>query len=418
MRKKTVSESLKMHLLAVLFILIGAAAASADETEGLPEPEENYDTFIEAIHIGQTHVWKPFADYPQLYVTYSSDDTDILMISDDGTITPVSEGSATLSASTAPTDEYRACEAQMYLYVLPEENELYLTDMTCHFYYKGEQYQPGELDQDIERELCLTQPDLKTYILDYLSPYQSKYEPDEAALTAILNFGDRYFSKNSVFEGYVSGCESGKTDWMQLLRRHEGMCSYNASLFCYLMYLGSLPAMQIDTPVTEERGHSWNLIEHDGRYYPVEEYDFLHEPQERYVIPPLSEKTAAYFPGNIVGEYAVHFPKAGVLDETMKIEDLGRDLSETCPVLMYERADDGKYLVWFDEIRKDRVPVWSDGTPVALEEITYKNMETGMEGGQFNKEAKPLFDRADELLWEDIRPLMEGTGPDTGHKEK
>ena len=67
---------------------------------------------------------------------------------------------------------------------------------------------------------------------------------------------------------------------------------------------------------------------------------------------------------------------------------------------------------------KDRVPVWSDGTPVALEEITYKNMETGMEGGQFNKEAKPLFDRADELLWEDIRPLMEGTGPDTGHKEK
>ena len=416
MKKKTVLRRCSMYLLASLMVLSGVAAAGADETEGLPVPEENYDTFIESIHIGQAHVWKPFADYPDLPVTYSSDNTDIMTISDDGTIAPVSEGAATLTASAEQTDEYQACEAEMYLYVLPEENGLYLTDMTNHFYYMGKQYRPGELDPEVERELCLTQPDLRKYILDYLVPVQSKYEPDEAALTAILNFGDQYFRKNSLFDGYVSSSEAGKTDWMQLLRRHEGMCSYNASLFCYLMYLGSLPAMQVDTPDMEGRGHSWNLIEHDGYYYNLEEYDFLHEPKERYVLPPLSEKTAAYFPGHIVGEYAVHFPKEGVLDENMKIEDLGRDLSEACPVMMYERSDGGKYHVWFDEIRKGHIPVWSDGTPVTLEEVTYKNMETDMGDGQFNEAAKPLFDEANELLWEDIRPLMEGAEPDTEHE--
>jgi hypothetical protein len=112
----------------------------------------------------------------------------------------------------------------------------------------------------------------------------------------------------------------------------------------------------------------------------------------------------------------VHFPKEGVLDENMKIEELGRDLSEACPVMMYERSDGGKYHVWFDEIRKGHIPVWSDGTPVTLEEVTYKNMETDMGDGQFNEAAKPLFDEANELLWEDIRPLMEGAEPDTEHE--
>lgn len=417
MKNKMMPESRRIHLLLLplillllilfpLILLFIPTAARADETENLPIPEENYDTAVESLHIGEAHAWKPFADYPDLPVTYSSDDESILTIADDGTITPVSEGAATVSASTEQTDRYQACETEMFLYVLPGDDGLYLMDTTCHFYFQGKQYQPGELAPDTERDLCLTQPDLKKYLQEYLSPCQSKYEPDEAALTAILNFGDQYFSKNSLFDGYVSSCESGKTDWMQLLRKREGMCSYNASLFCYLMYLGGLPAMQVDSPVTESRGHSWNLITHEGYYYSLEEYDFLHEPKERYVIPPLSEKTAKYFADHIIGEYAVHFPKKGLLDEAMKIEDLGNDLSDQCPLLMYERTDDGSYQVRFEALRKGYIPAWSDGTPVTLEEMTYKNMETDTGDDQYNEEAKPLFDEANALLWAEIKPLM------------
>ena len=396
-----------LYLFAVAALFFGAAGVRAEETEGLAPPEESYDTFIEAIHMGQTHVWKPFADYPDLPVTYSSDNTGIVTIAEDGTVTPVSTGDATVSASTPRTDELDAGEAEMYLYVLPGEDGLYLLDTTCHFYYQGENYQPGELPLATERELCLTQPDLKLFLEKYLNPWEEKLEPTEAALTAILNYGDQYFSKNSLFEGFASSCESGKTDWMQLLRRKEGLCAYNASLFCYLMHLADLPSMQVDSPSTDVRGHSWNLIEHNGYFYNLEEYHFLHEPWERYVIPPLSGKTAAYFPGHIIDAHAVHYPYPGILEDTWKIEDLGRDLSGACPVLMYERGEDGEYQVRFEEIRRGHIPVWSDGTEVTLEEITYKNMETDLDNGQYNEEAKPLLDEANALLREDLRPLME-----------
>ena len=407
MRKKVMIRKKSLYLLIMLTLIAGAAPAGADETEGPETPDENYDTYIQTIHIGQTHVWKPYADYPDLPVTYSCDDEEIAVIAQDGTITPVGEGAASVSASTPRTDAYEAGEASMYFYVLPGEDGLYLTDMASHFYYKGEQYQPGGLPLETEIDLCRTQSDLKKYIDDFLLPARSELEPDEAALSAILNFGAQYFSKNSAFEDFGSSCETGKEDWMQLLRRKRGLCAYNASLFCWLMHLGGLPAMQVDSPLTESRAHSWNLIEHDGYYYSLEEYHFLHEPWERYVIPPLSVKTAEYFAGNIIGPYAVHFPKSGILDDTMKLEDLGRDLSGACPVLMYERGKDGTYRVWFDEIREGHIPAWSDGTPVKPEEVVYRNMETDPIGGQYNEEAKPLFDEANALLWEEISHLMD-----------
>lgn len=396
-----------LYLLMILLLLFGSLTVRAEESEETQEPEADYETFIEAIHLGQTHTWTPFVNYPGLPVTYASDDTSVLTVSGDGTITPVREGAATVSASTPATDTLDQCEIEMYLYVLPKEDGLYLTDMTCHFYYQGNTYEPGELPVEVERSLCLTQPDLKKYLTEYLFPVQSTLSPDEAALNAILNFGSQYFSKVSLFDSYGSSCESGKTDWMQLLLRKEGLCAYNASLLCWLMHLGGLPAMQMDSPVTEQRAHSWNLIEHDGYYYPLEEYHFLHKPWERYVIPPLSLKTAAYFPGNITQETAVHFPKEGILDNDMMIQDMGRDLSAACPVLMYEQNEDGTFRVWFDEIRKGHIPAWSDGTPVSLDEITYKNMETDVDNNQYNEEAKPLFDEANALLHEEIAPLFE-----------
>ena len=208
-----------LYLLIMLTLIAGAAPAGADETEGPETPDENYDTYIQTIHIGQTHVWKPYADYPDLPVTYSCDDEEIAVIAQDGTITPVGEGAASVSASTPRTDAYEAGEASMYFYVLPGEDGLYLTDMASHFYYKGEQYQPGGLPLETEIDLCRTQSDLKKYIDDFLLPARSELEPDEAALSAILNFGAQYFSKNSAFEDFGSSCETGKEDWMQLLRR-------------------------------------------------------------------------------------------------------------------------------------------------------------------------------------------------------
>ena len=425
MKRMTTVKRHIMYLCAVLMLFPGCALAGAKETEGLKQtekpaeteglketegqkqPEVDYDSDIPSIHIGQTHVWKPFIKYPDLTVSYRSGDPGIVTIAEDGTITPVKKGETSVYAATPRTDTFGACETELFLYVLPEENGLYLTDTTCHFYYKGKEYQPGELPFDTEKELCLTHPALKRFIEDYLSPLQKKLEPTEAVLTAILNYGSQYFDKNFPFEKYGSSLESGKTDWMLLLYRKQGLCAYNASLLCYLMYLSGLPAMQVDSPVTESRAHSWNLIEHNGFYYNLEEYHFLHKPRERYVIPPLSKKTAAYFPGHIIGQYAVHFPQSGKLDETMKFEDLGRDLTQACPVLMYERGKNGEYLVRFEEIRKDHIPVWADGTPLKLEEITYKNMETDTDDDQYNKEAKPLFDEANKLLWEEIRPLME-----------
>lgn len=234
----------------------------------------------------------------------------------------------------------------------------------------------------------------------------------EAALTAILNYGSEYFSRNSLFDGYVSSVEAGKTDWMMLLFRKEGMCSYNASYFCYLMYLAGLPSMQVGTPEEDdERGHSWNMIGHDGYLFNLEEYDFLHQMYDRCVFPPLSKETAVYYPGHIIGDYMVHYPVEGDLPAPgMRIEEMGRDLSETCPVLLYERGEDGKYRAWFGTIEEGSVPGWSDGTPVELDEILYRNMETDTRAGQYNEAAKPYFDEATSMLQEDIRELFSNEG--------
>ena len=187
------------------------------------------------------------------------------------------------------------------------------------------------------------------------------------------------------------------------------MCSYNASYFCYLMYLAGLPSFQVGTPEGEnERGHSWNMIVHDGYLFNLEEYDFLHQVYDRYALPPLSEKTAAYFPKHIICEYMVHFPVEGAAPSVgQKIEEMGKDLSESCPVLMYERGEDGKYRVRFEAIRKGEIPAWSDGTLLTLEEVCYRNMETSTKDGQYNNAAKPLFDAANALLYEEIGSLFD-----------
>ena len=74
MRRLARTRRYCLYLLMMLELFFGALFARADETEGLEEPDVDYDSFIEAIHIGQTHVWNPFAGYPDIQVTYSSSD--------------------------------------------------------------------------------------------------------------------------------------------------------------------------------------------------------------------------------------------------------------------------------------------------------------------------------------------------------
>lgn len=132
---------------------------------------------------------------------------------------------------------------------------------------------------------------------------------------------------------------------------------------------------------------------------------------DRCALPPLSEKTAAFFPGHIIGEYMVHFPIEGMSPATgQKVEEMGRDLSESCPVLLYERGEDGKYRAWFASVQKGDIPAWSDGTPLSPDEVLYRNMETNPRDGQYNKEAKPLFDEANSMLHEEIGGLFETGG--------
>ena len=394
-------RSKRFLCLLLMLLILFPAAAGTEEASALPEPEIDYSSDIDFIHIGRSHVWKPFAGDPSLPVTYTCSDPETAGISEDGTISPPREGTAVFTASVPETGKTQACETSIYVCVLPGEDGLYLAETNCHFYLNGKDYQPGELPLETERRLCLTQPDLKLFLERYLAPAQADpaADPTEAALTAILNYGDQHIRKAILFDRYVSCAEASRTDWMMLLRRRRGMCAYNASLFCYLMRLAGLPAMEVDSPVdSPDRAHSWNLIEHNGFYYSLEEYHFLHEPRERYVIPPISVTNAGLFQDQIIGSWAVPFPVPGVLDESMKIENLGRDLSEGCPLLMYERDGSGHYTVRFEELRKDHIPAWSDGTPVKPEEIIYQNMETDLTDGQYNEAAKPLFDEATRLL--------------------
>ena len=393
--------------LLIIMILTTAICAEAGEKA---EPDVDYSYDIESIHVGQSCRWTPFAGYPDLPVTYSSSEPECLSIDGEGTLTAIGEGSSMISAFTPETSEFEKSEYGIFLYVLSEKDGLYLTDTDQHFYFQGKCYAPGELQLETERTLCLTQPELKKYLEDYLAPCQKEIaDPTEAALTAILNYGAEYFRSSSLFDGYASSVEGGNKDWMILLFRKQGMCSYNASYFSYLMYLAGLPSFQVGTPEgSNERGHSWNMIVHDGYLFNLEEYDFLHQIYDRYALPPLSEKTAAYFPKHIIGEYMVHFPVEGAAPSAgQKIEEMGKDLSESCPVLMYERGEDGKYRVRFEMIRKGEIPAWSDGTLLTLDEVCYRNMETNPQDGQYNEEAKPLFDAANALLHEEIASLFD-----------
>ena len=109
-----------------------------------------------------------------------------------------------------------------------------------------------------------------------------------------------------------------------------------------------------------------------------------------------------------------YFPISGAsFTPDKKVEEMGRDLSKECPVLIYERLSNGTYRARFETIRKGQIPVYEDGTPLKMEELTYKNMESDAlpdasgTGDQVNEYALPLFEEASRMLFEEISPLFE-----------
>lgn len=399
-----------LSVLLVLGMLASSFPAYAETSTG-EEPEVSYTSDVPSLHVGNTHQWKPFEDYPQLQVVYKSSNPAVLSISADGLITALQEGDSTVTATSMKTDEYMSAEYECLIYVFSSADGLYLSDACTYFYYQGARYQSGELPLEVERELCLTQEDLKIYLQDYLYPCQKKI-PDrtEAALTAIINYGANYFRHNIRFAGDGGLAETAKESWMRMLAIRKGICVPCSSLFCYLMYLAGLPSMIVETPEPSDmRAHDWNLIEHDGYYYNLENHVFLHHQYDHYICPPFSNATAAYFPGHIYGCWFMHYPVAGgAFGPDKNVSEMGRDLSQACPILICEKKQNGEYIAHFEMIRKDDIPVYEDGTPVKLEEVIYRNMETGdgMEGGgagdQINEEAAPLFTRASHILFGEI----------------
>lgn len=398
-----------LSALLVLAMLLPGFTPSARASAGA-EPEASYESDVFSLHVGDTHQWKPFADYPGLRVAYRSSDPDVLSITSDGSITALREGEAIVTATSAKTDKYDSAEHECFIVVFSSADGLYLSETCCYFYYQGAKYSSGELPPEVERELCLTQEDLRVFLQDYLYPYQNII-PDrtEAALTAIINYGAGYFRHRFRFESVPGLAESAKEDWMRMLVTRKGLCVSCSSMFCYLMYLAGLPSMIVENPISQNRAHDWNLIEHNGYYYNLENHVFLHYQYDRYVLPPFSNATAAYFAGNIYGCWYMHYPVAGgSFGPGKSVNSMGRDLSNACPVLICENKPNGEYIAHFETIRKGNIPVYQNGTPVTLEEVIYRNMETGDgmaaggSGSQLNEEAVPLFTKANHMLFREI----------------
>jgi len=356
------------------------------------------------IHLGQKKhktTWKPFKKYPKVKVTYKSSDSSVVSISKTGKLNIKKKGWVTLTAKVKKTATYKAAEASIYITVMPKKNGLYTDDTgNPHFYYKGKQYAPGQLSRETEVKLCKTQPLLKKYLEDYLPKYRKKIkDPVEAGLTAILNYGNKYLSKKTEFNPfYVATIEENNTIWSRLLYNRRGACVYYSSLFCYLCYLSNIPCMAV-----EDADHAWNILYHDGYYYSLENHYFLVKTRDHLAVPPLSKKTAKIFANEIVHATNVQRGmKKTKLIPTSDAAKMGRDLSSSCPLLLYSKNSSGEYEVHFRKLAKGTIPKYENGTPVTLSEMIHLQMESEEKSG----EIYPVFQKMDTTLQDELKAFF------------
>ena len=356
------------------------------------------------IHLGQKKhkkTWRPFKKYPKVKVTYKSSNPSVVSISKTGKINIRKKGYVTLTAKVKKTAVYKAAEAMIYITVLPKKNGLYTDDTGIpHFYYKGKQYAPGQLPRNTEIKLCKTQPFLKKFLEDYLPKYRKKInDPVEAGLTAILNYGNEYLSKKTVFNPYyIATIEENNTIWSVLLYNRQGACVYYSSLFCYLCYLSNVPCMAV-----EDEGHAWNILYHDGYYYSLENHYFLVKPRDHFAIPPLTKKTANIFANEIVHRTNLQRGmKKAKLVPTTNAAKMGHDISSSCPLLLYSKNKNGEYEVHFRKLAKGTIPKYEKGTPVTLSEMIHLQMESE----EKNEEVYPSFLKMDNTLQDELKDFF------------
>ena len=104
-----------------------------------------------------------------------------------------------------------------------------------------------------------------------------------------------------------------------------------------------LPSMIVETPESQGRVHDWNLIGHNGYCYNLENHVLLHHQSDRYVAPPFSRATAAFFRGHIYDCRFMHYPVAGSSFGPHKtVNPMGRDLSYACSIPILEKKPTGE----------------------------------------------------------------------------
>ena len=401
MKKILLKSILVLSLAAVtMFHCAGEANAAVrlKERETVNDGEERY------IHRGQKkHMkkWKPFKKYPKVKVKYKSSNPSVVSISRKGKLRIRKTGYVTLTAKVKKTRRYKAATAEIYITVLPKKNGLYTDNMgSPHFYYKGKKYAPGRLPRKTEIKLCKTQPYLKKYLEEYLPKYRKKIkDPEEAGLTAILNFGKKYLSRKLYFNPYyVSSIDDNERLWSSLLYNRQGACAYYSSLFCYLCYLSDVPCMAV-----QDQGHAWNIIYHDGYYYSLENHYFLVKIKDHFAVPSLTSKTAKIFSNEIVSDTNVQRGmKKTKRIPTKNPAKMGRKVSSGFPILLYSKNRSGEYEVHFKKLRKGSVPKYENGNKVTLSEMIHLQMESEAK----NEDIYPSFRKMDKTLQDELKEFF------------
>ncbi len=400
--KQSIKKCILILLLIILPISQCSIYVSAESKKARRKERVKVNDGIACyIHLGQKKrmkTWKPFKKYPKAKVTYKSSNPAVVSISRAGRLKIRKKGAVTLTAKTKQTSKYKAAKAEIYITILPKKNGLYTDDVgNPHFYYKGKQYNPGQLPRKTEIRLCKTNPFLKKYLVDYLPKYRKKIsDPTEAGLTAILNYGKKYLSKKTLFNPYyVASIEANNSLWSRLLYTRRGACVYYSSLFCYLCYLSNVPCMAV-----EDDGHAWNIIYHEGYYYSLENHYFLVKVKDHFVMPPFTKKTADIFTKKIVHNTNLQRGmKKAKWVPTKNPAKMGRDVSSGCPLLLYSKNSKGEYEVHFKKLEKGLIPKYENGKPVTLSEMIYLQLESEAK----NEDVYPAFQQMDKTLQDELR---------------
>ena len=359
--------------------------------------------------VGQTGKIETYNLKKNIKLEYESSNTEVLEVNAKGEYKAIAPGISNVTVK-AVKDKKTVAKETVRIAI----NGLCTSDLgfeNGRFIYNGRKYLPGTLPIKIEKKLCLTQKDLKIYLKKYLAVYQKNIsDPVEAGLTAIMNFSayhmkakevpegstSRAVPDNFIFDGAIMGTVTdAQTIWVSLLRDHKGACVYYSSLFSYLCYLSGVPCMQV-----EDEGHDWNLIYHPktNAYYNLENHNLMVTRESHFVAPPITKNTAKVLDGKIIFR-TYTLPKAKM--PVKKISNMGRSVSEVCPLLMTEKKG-RQFRVFFKKLKKGSVPAFSDGKKVKASQIKYRNMEYDFG----NKKVMPQFNKANKILHKDLKNIL------------